>query len=138
MKPRFSTVFVFSITRWSLLFFLWKVKGCHYFTEALLIIISKTKHNINHYLSKDTFSNHKERIIKQRMLSRLYFPFLFLQQRSYWRIIQYIFRGTIVVYKIKETNKKEHNTCLISSRECYKYNWTTQEKKHKRKRQMSC
>ena len=39
---------------------LWKVKGCHYFIEAVLTIVSKTKHDVITIVSKDTFSNHRE------------------------------------------------------------------------------
>ena len=40
---------------------LWKVKGCHYFIEAVLTIVLKTKHDVITIVSKDTFLNHRER-----------------------------------------------------------------------------
>ena len=116
---------------------LWKVKGCHYFIEVLLIIFSKTKYDINHYSIRKCFLNQKEKK-KKRMLSLLYFPFLFLQQTIYWRVITYLFRETIFVDKIKKTSKKEHNRWLVSLCECRMYHWTTQQTKHKRKGKMSC
>ena len=50
---------------------LWKVKGYHYFIEAVLTIASKTKHDVVTIVSKDTFLNHREK--KERMFSRSYF-----------------------------------------------------------------
>ena len=45
---------------------LWKVKGCHYFIEALLIIVLRTKYDLNHYSIKRYFSNHKKKKSKER------------------------------------------------------------------------